>query len=164
MLIAAFFPSSPSRFHPWAACGDLQGNQNERRRTSGQRQILVSLDCAREDCSGSLWHENRRWIQVFINSHLLPTKTGLPLTKALTEILWVDCNPQPPSFASSKKNQFTRRGKWKNKAKQNKIKIVRYLTETKLWRNAIISLKLIDLRTGKIELKIFFLATEIIIK
>ena len=45
------------------------------------------------------------------------------------------------------------RVKWENKAKQNKINIVRYLTETKLWRNAIISLKLIDLRTGQIELK-----------
>ena len=50
------------------------------------------------------------------------------------------------------------------KIKQNKIKIVRYLTETKLWRNAIISLKLIDLRTGQIELKNFFFDTEIIIQ
>ena len=116
---------------------------------------------------GPLWllvTWNRRWIQVFINSHLLPTKNGLLLTKALTEILWVDCNPQPPSFSSSKKNQFTRRGKWKNKAKQNKIKIVRYLTETKLWKNAIISLKLINLRTGKIELKNLFFDPEIIIQ
>ena len=159
-----FFSCSPSRFHSWAACGDLPGNQNERRRTSDQRQILVSFDCTREDRYGSLWHENRRWIQVFINSHLLPTKNGLLLTKALTEILWVDCNPQPPSFSSSKKNQFTRRGKWKNKEKQNKIKIVRYLTETKLWKNAIISLKLIDLRTGKIELKNLFFDPEIIIQ
>ena len=96
MLIAAFFPSSPSRFHPWAACGDLQGNQNERRRTSSQRQILVSLDCAREDCSGSLWHENRRWIQVFINSHILQTKIGLLRTKTLIEMSWLDCNPPAP--------------------------------------------------------------------
>ena len=65
------FSSSTSRFQSWAACGDLPGNQNERRRRSGQRQILVSHDCTREDCSGSLWHENWRWIQVFINSHLL---------------------------------------------------------------------------------------------
>ena len=50
------------------------------------------------------------------------------------------------------------------KIKQNKIKIIRYLTETKLWRNAIISLKLIDLRTGQIELKNFFFDTEIIIQ
>ena len=161
MLIAAFFPSSPSRFHPWAACGDLQGNQNERRRTSSQRQILVSLDCAREDCSGSLWHENRRWIQVFINSHILQTKIGLLRTKTLIEMSWLDCNPPAPP---PQKNRIIRRGKWKNKANQNKILKVRYLTETKLWRNAIISLKLIDFRTGKIELKIFFLATEIIIK
>ena len=56
------------------------------------------------------------------------------------------------------------RVKWENKAKQNKINIVRYLTETKLWRNAIISLKLIDLRTGQIELKNFFFDTEIIIQ
>ena len=70
MLIIAF-SSSSSRFQSWAACGDLPGNQNERRRRSGQRQILVSHDCTREDCSGSLWHENWRWIQVFINSHLL---------------------------------------------------------------------------------------------
>ena len=39
--------------------------------------------------------------------------------------------------------------------KQNNIKIVRYLTETKLLRNAIISLKLNDLRTSQIELKKF---------
>ena len=45
------------------------------------------------------------------------------------------------------------------KIKQNKK--VRYLTETKLLKNAIISLKMIDLRTGLIELKKFFLDTEI---
>ena len=52
------------------------------------------------------------------------------------------------------------------KIKQNKIKykIVRYLTETKLWKNAIISLKLINLRTGKIELKNLFFDPEIIIQ
>ena len=55
-------------------------------------------------------------------------------------------------------------GNEKNRAKQNKIKIVRYLTETKLWKNAIISLKLINLRTGKIELKNLFFDPEIIIQ
>ena len=113
----------------------------------------------REDWSGSLWHENRRWIKVFINSHLLQTKIDLPREKALREILWVDCNPLIPL-----PHPNIHRGKWENKAKQNKIKIIRYLTETKLWRNAIISLKLIDLRTGQIELKNFFFDTEIIIQ
>ena len=69
---------------------------------------------------------------------------------------------QPPNTPPFHPN--IHRGKWENKAKQNKIKIVRYLTETKLWRNAIISLKLVDLRTGQIELKNFFFDTEIIIQ
>ena len=130
MLIWLLFSSSPSRFHSWAACGDLQGNQNERRRTSSQRQILVSLDCAREDCSGSLWHENRRWIQVFINSHLLQTKIGLPRTKALKQKRWQRCFrhtatpwPTPPPILERKKE----------------LKKLRYLRETQLWKNANLS-------------------------
>ena len=69
---------------------------------------------------------------------------------------------QPPDPPSPHPN--IHRVKWENKAKQNKIKIVRYLTETKLWRNAIISLKLINLRTSQIEWKNFFFDTEIIIQ
>ena len=50
------------------------------------------------------------------------TKNGLPLTKALTEILWVDCNPQPPSFSSSSSKKFNLLAGGNEKIKQNKIK------------------------------------------
>ena len=33
-------------------------------------------------------------------------KNGLPLIKALTEILWGDCNPQPPPPLFQKKNSI----------------------------------------------------------
>ena len=93
------------------------------------------------------------------------TKNGLPLLKALTEILWGDCNPQPPPpLFQKKKFNLLVGGNEKIKAKQNKIKIARCLTGTKLWKNAIIFLKLIDLRPDKIELKNFFFDTEIIIQ
>ena len=61
------FPSSPSRFRSRAACRHLPRNQNERRRTSGQWQILVLLDCTREDCSGDMKTEGKFIFQQFIS-------------------------------------------------------------------------------------------------
>ena len=72
--------------------------------------------------------------------------------------------PAPSSPFSKKKFNLLVGGNEKIKAKQNKVKIARCLTGTKLWKNAIIFLKLIDLRPDKIELKNFFFDTEIIIQ
>ena len=38
-------------------------------------------------------------------SILLQTKNGLPLTKALTEMLWVDCDPPSPPPPQKKKKK-----------------------------------------------------------
>ena len=55
-----------------------------------------------------------------ISSHLLQIKIGLSRAKALTEILWVDCNPLPPPPPPPPSPIFIG-DKWENKAKRNKI-------------------------------------------